>query len=1221
MAPAVPSPRDPFTDVLLGYRPRSAWDNLTPEQRELVGPNPFPDPLGSGFRESMGLPEWRSQPIDYITPSQKETALKMLGRGALTSLGTVGGYLDKYTGSRALRGGVGALMNHLDPQGGHKGSLRELMSIIPGSDWLGLTDPADSPSGMEVAGIKNDPNSWWDNIAGFGVEMALDPTLFVGGFLKGGLSAGGKALQAAGGLRDVDWALKAAARAAGGDVGRLAARKATSLGDALKALPDKQLATSLMDDLTKRAGNPSVLDDWLTSPIGKSLDVGVPFSERMRTGFNVPGVDRMRDWAFDKLQGSLPGRLIQNQLYAPAKGMKTQLGQDVAKQVSYIQGKTPEFVEKIITEAADLKAAGKWTPADKIRLYQELEGFASTQNPSAIQEIQDYINTVVRKERADLGMGDELRDMEIALDKYAPRTGVLSEANLQAERSGRLYMPVLDSKGYDLTRSLALKHIRGGTGAIMEMMMDPGLQAIKDGKGWRTRVVDYLTNNYGAKGKNILPEHEKIPELMDELVEVIHKTPLDVMQKGFYEHPLESMYSYLRRHTDKVAISRAQIELMAHGAAAAKSAQAGTEMSSFADLFKMRPRDGRWVTSTNMAPHGDIYKDLADVAKMNGKNPLAGGAYIEYIKKYGTDAQRTEMEYLKNAWDAAVQAKDPVAYKTVVEGNAAMKGVKEFLDDFGKNTLVPKEVMDDVLHWDRLFEPGQQITELKNWWDKATNLFKAGVLTWPARYVRDLFSGQVQNILLNQWSPRAASDVLSYLHKGAVANPKRYLTHIPKVKLDAMTDDQALKALNAHLASIGILGEQHAPLAQVGNVTAKRGLEGVLQDMPGQGSSPLSAAFGELSGLKTKAGWNPFGFRGVSGDTTTFVPGRIGDIAGKTTDNANRLVAYLTLKARGMATDEAVRRVMSSQVDYATKTLTQTERQILTRAFPFWRYTSKMFPYVFQEILNRPGGAMAQTIRTTGRAGSGREDFVPEHIRQTAAIPLSGMFGSKDPKRQRYLTGMGFMHEDPLSMFQPGHTPMATAQNVLQDIFGRTNPLIKMPVELAFGKQLYSGRELADMDGTVARIIGNITGKEPPQTDRLMEHALANSPIARGLTSLRTLTDPAKGIGAKALNLLTGARVQDVDMERARQIAISSGIQDLLRGTKGVRTLRPHLYVRKEDRAGMDPIDLMLMDLYSQQLAEAKRDRINASRGKMTVQQILDLARGNAELNLDRGIP
>jgi len=168
------------------------------------------------------------------------------------------------------------------------------------------------------------------------------------------------------------------------------------------------------------------------------------------------------------------------------------------------------------------------------------------------------------------------------------------------------------------------------------------------------------------------------------------------------------------------------------------------------------------------------------------------------------------------------------------------------------------------------------------------------------------------------------------------------------------------------------------------------------------------------------------------------------------------------------------------------------------------------------------------------------------------------------------------------------------------------NPLPKFLMEIGMGTQLHSGRNLLDLDSNIGRIISNLgLAEEPPKVSPLLETALANSPAARALTTTRTLTDPAKGIGARLLNVLSGVKVTDVNMEQARNATIKEAIEEAMRGKPGVHSMRPHLYVPKEERDKLDPADLMLMDLYKQQVAEAKRKAMAKKRLSPLMEMIL----------------
>jgi hypothetical protein len=100
---------------------------------------------------------------------------------ALSSgLGYLGDVEEKF-GGRALRGALA-------------GKPRELLSPIPFSDTLGITDPTQRTSGAELAGRFGigSPGGWGRAGAGLGIDIATDPLSYIGG-----LGAGAKAARAA----------------------------------------------------------------------------------------------------------------------------------------------------------------------------------------------------------------------------------------------------------------------------------------------------------------------------------------------------------------------------------------------------------------------------------------------------------------------------------------------------------------------------------------------------------------------------------------------------------------------------------------------------------------------------------------------------------------------------------------------------------------------------------------------------------------------------------------------------------------------------------------------------------------------------------------------------------------------------------------------------------------------------------------------------------------
>ena len=132
----------------------------------------------------LSAPPRQPSPVQPLAPQEEESVLGRIGSAALGGVGYAGAALEKALGGRALRGALG-------------GKPRELLSIIPFSDTLGITNEADRVSGKELLGYDRHDDSWGGMLGGMGGEMALDPGSYLT-FGAGALSKAGQAAKAAG---------------------------------------------------------------------------------------------------------------------------------------------------------------------------------------------------------------------------------------------------------------------------------------------------------------------------------------------------------------------------------------------------------------------------------------------------------------------------------------------------------------------------------------------------------------------------------------------------------------------------------------------------------------------------------------------------------------------------------------------------------------------------------------------------------------------------------------------------------------------------------------------------------------------------------------------------------------------------------------------------------------------------------------------------------------
>ncbi len=219
---------------------------------------------------------------------------------------------------------------------------------------------------------------------------------------------------------------------------------------------------------------------------------------------------------------------------------------------------------------------------------------------------------------------------------------------------------------------------------------------------------------------------------------------------------------------------------------------------------------------------------------------------------------------------------------------------------------------------------------------------------------------------------------------------------------------------------------------------------------------------------------------------------------------ANRVPMFLWLRKRGYTLEEAAARVKELQFDYSA--LAPFEKSVMKRLMPFYTFSRKIAGLTLSTLTQRPGGALAQIIRLSGK-GHDPGTLTPEHIAATAAIPLApGPTGA-----DRFLTGFGFAHEDPTSFLGAG------VRGALLEGLSRTNPIFgKGLAEFATGRSFFQrgpsgGRALTDLDPVLGRIGANVLGrKEAFQLPQGLEVGFSNSPLSRYGTAFRTATDTRK---------------------------------------------------------------------------------------------------------------
>jgi len=266
---------------------------------------------------------------------------------------------------------------------------------------------------------------------------------------------------------------------------------------------------------------------------------------------------------------------------------------------------------------------------------------------------------------------------------------------------------------------------------------------------------------------------------------------------------------------------------------------------------------------------------------------------------------------------------------------------------------------------------------------------------------------------------------------------------------------------------------------------------------------------------------------------------------------ANRvpLYTYLTRK-KGWSARAAAEKVVEMQYDYGR--MTDFEQKVMSNLVPFYKFSRLNAPNIYRNLLHKPGGGVAQTVRFYNKGLKENDEHVrPQRFEGKFAFRQGGGKTKVGGAFDRYFVGSGLAHEDALSL-----TPFSGSRNMLYSMASRASPLIQAPIEHMTDQSLFQrGRPYSSLDPTMGRTISNISGiaghpmEGPYKTPPLLEKAIGYSPLSRLAGRVRTLTDARKGVTGddgfkwttwakrQGVNQLTGFKFTDVDQkEQLREL-------------------------------------------------------------------------------------
>jgi hypothetical protein len=492
--------------------------------------------------------------------------------------------------------------------------------------------------------------------------------------------------------------------------------------------------------------------------------------------------------------------------------------------------------------------------------------------------------------------------------------------------------------------------------------------------------------------------------------------------------------------------------------------------------------------------------------------------------------------------------------------------------------------------------------------DSATNAFKN--LTYPLwipSHVRNMFGGTVNNI----WRHGPVGAFLGDRTAGRVIGGKATAAELRGLLpgLQAGVTDEAARDLvkREAFATGGIFGGLNAATERVGSDPSLLTSGGrITPGLPGADANinPVATWLGGLGRQVATTGGklaNPFswfdkskpwglGMAGVGGATQDTMPLlRAGRKTGESIENRLRLGDFLASLKEGIAPSEAGKLVNDLHFNYGNST--DFERKVMKRIFPFYTFASRNIPLQLHMAASRPGMTLAQMKLMSSARGP--DDYVPDDLASGAAVPL----GTNADGTQRYLSGFGLPLEEAMQRFQ-FRDRLPDVRGTARQWMGMVNPLLRAPVEQLTNLHFFSGRPLDEQKlSPLARPLEPWIGTGGA---RLGQQVLENTPFSRFASTANKMLDERRPAWQKALNLLSGVRISDVDSEKARAMEARDAALDIARTMPHLSPKPRGYYVKPENQPLLTPEEIRIERILNAQerasQAYAKQERQRAAR-------------------------
>jgi hypothetical protein len=264
-------------------------------------------------------------------------------------------------------------------------------------------------------------------------------------------------------------------------------------------------------------------------------------------------------------------------------------------------------------------------------------------------------------------------------------------------------------------------------------------------------------------------------------------------------------------------------------------------------------------------------------------------------------------------------------------------------------------------------------------------------------------------------------------------------------------------------------------------------------------------------------------------------------LAMETVENRLRFPLFVDRLIKGDAPEQAAKAVFQYHFDYAPEALTSFEKNIMKRLLPFYRWTRGNIPLQFEQMVKQPGkyaaiGKLTENLQTDKEKAKQEFQYLPPYMREGLPVRL----GEKNGFSQ-YLYGLGLPVEDINRIWK------GDAKRTVQSMVGELSPILKYPIEVGTGQNLFTGEPIAE-NSRVFPFVNSVPGlrdwlevtehknKNGSVSYRGNAYKLhfLNTALGRFYNTAGKLTDENTSGAVKFLYGLIGAKAKSVDIEKEK---------------------------------------------------------------------------------------